>query len=84
MMDANAVFADRFLNSKSLYLYRFNNLPSLHFIANIEGEKAYNAFKEAFVDMIVTEYQYRWYKKRKKSTSLMKHFSSSIIIVLWS
>ena len=65
-MDANAVFADRFLNSKSLYLYRFNNLPSLHFIANIEGEKAYNAFKEAFADMIVTEYQYRWYKKEKK------------------
>lgn len=66
-MDANAVFADRFLNSKSLYLYRFNNLPSLHFIANIEGEKAYSAFKEAFAGMIVAEYQYRWYKKKKNA-----------------
>ena len=65
-IDANSVFADRFLNSKSLYLYRFNNLPSLHFIANIEGGKAYTAFKEAFADLIVSEYQYRWFKNKKK------------------
>lgn len=66
MMDANAVFDKHFLNSKSLYLYRFNNLPSLHFINNIEGAKAYEAFKEAFADLIVSEYQYRWYEKKKK------------------
>ena len=44
VIDANSVFADRFLNSKSLYLYRFHHLPSIHFIGNIEGEKAYKAF----------------------------------------
>jgi len=65
-IDANSVFGKRFLNSMSLYLYQFNNLPSLHFIGNIEGEKAYVAFKEAFADLIVSEYQYRWYKKAKK------------------
>lgn len=65
MIDANAVFDKRFLNSKSLYLYRFNQLPSVHFINSIEGEKAYKAFKEAFADLIVSEYQYRWYQKKK-------------------
>ncbi|MGZ3839669.1 MAG: AAA family ATPase [Flavisolibacter sp.] len=65
-IDANAVFAKRFLNSKSLYLYCFNRLPSLHFIAHLEGEKAYQAFKEVFGDMIVSEYQYRWFEKKKK------------------
>ena len=65
-IDANSVFGKRFLNSMSLYLYRFNNLPSLHFIGNIEGEKAYKAFKEVFADLIVSEYQYRWFKKEKK------------------
>ena len=65
-MDANSVFGRRFLNSMSLYLYQFNNLPSRHFIANIEGEKAYKYFKEAFADLIVSEYQYRWFKKEKK------------------
>lgn len=65
-IDANSVFGKRFLNSMSLYLYQFNNLPSLHFIGNIEGEKAYSAFKETFADLILFEYQYRWFKKEKK------------------
>jgi hypothetical protein len=65
-IDANSVFGKRFLNSMSLYLYQFNNLPSLHFIGNIEGEKAYKAFKEIFADLIVSEYQYRWFKKKNK------------------
>lgn len=65
-MDANSVFGKRFLNSMSLYLYQFNNLPSRHFMANIEGEKAYKYFKEAFADLIVSEYQYRWFRKEKK------------------
>lgn len=65
-IDANSVFGRRFLNSMSLYLYQFNNLPSRHFIGSIEGEKAYKAFKEMFADLIVSEFQYRWFKKEKK------------------
>lgn len=65
-IDANSVFGKRFLNSMSLYLYQFNNLPSLHFIGNIEGEKAYKAFRETFAHLIVSEYQYRCFKKEKK------------------
>lgn len=66
MIDANAVFDKHFLNSKSLYLYRFNQLPNLHFINGIEGEKAYKAFKETFADLIVSEYKYRSYQEKKK------------------
>jgi hypothetical protein len=65
-LDAASVFAQRYLNSKSLYLYRFNALPNLHFVGNIDGEKAYKAFKEKFSDLIESEYQYRWFKKEKK------------------
>ncbi len=65
-IDANSVFSQRFLNNKSLYLYRFNNLPSLHFMPDIDGEKAYKAFKEKFAGIIVSEYQYRWFKREKK------------------
>jgi hypothetical protein len=73
-MDANSVFAERFLNSKSLYLYQFNNLPSIHFISNIDGEKAYVAFKKAFADLIVSQYQYQWYKEKKKKYQLEETF----------
>ena len=66
-IDANSVFSRRFLNSKSLYLYRFNHLPSLHFINDIQGEKAYAAFKKQFAHLIVSEHQYRWYHRKKKS-----------------
>jgi hypothetical protein len=66
MIDANAVFDRHFLNSKSLYLYCFNQLPNVHFINGIEGEKAYEAFKETFADLIVAEYKYRRYQKKKK------------------
>jgi hypothetical protein len=65
-IDANSVFSKRFLNSKSLYLYQFNRLPSLHFIGSLDGEKAYEAFKAAFADLIVSEHQYRWYDKKKR------------------
>lgn len=65
-MDANSVFGRYFLNARSLYLYRFNILPSVQFINGLQGEKAYNAFKEVFAHLIESEYQYRWFKKEKK------------------
>jgi hypothetical protein len=65
-IDATSLFAQRFLDSKALYLYHFNNLPSLHFVNYLDGEKAYKAFKETFSELIVSEYQYRWFRKEKK------------------
>src|SRR6187401_629083 len=61
MMDANNVFSKSFLNSKSLYLYRFNLLPNIHFISQVDGIKASAAFRKTFAHLITTENQYCWF-----------------------
>lgn len=66
-MSANGVFAKRFLDTKSLYLYTFNKLPSVRFMGWINGEKAYKAFKEKFSAFIVSEHEYRFYDKKRKN-----------------
>lgn len=65
-MSADSVFGNRFLNSKSLYLYCFNTLPNVHYIGNINGEKAYAAFKEKYGTMIQSEHQIRCYDRKRK------------------
>jgi hypothetical protein len=76
-MSADSVFGRRFLNSKSLYLYCFNSLPSVHYIGNINGEKAYKAFKETFASLIESEHQIRCYDKKRKNYE----FDETIIIL---
>jgi hypothetical protein len=66
VINANNVFDRRFLESKTLYLYYFNVMPSLSFIAKIDGEKAFGAFKEKFGKRITCIHQYRWYKRQGK------------------
>jgi hypothetical protein len=65
-MNADSIFGKRFLNSKSLYLYCFNALPSIHFMGNINGEKAYKAFKEKYASVIQSEHQIRCYDRKRK------------------
>lgn len=65
-INANSVFGKRFLDSKALYLYHFNALPSLHSIGGINGEKAYKAFKEKYAGLIQSEHQIRCYDKKRK------------------
>jgi ATPase family associated with various cellular activities (AAA) len=60
------LFDDHFLDPKSLYIYSFNRLPSLSYIGNIDGEKAFGAFKEKFDGKITGVYRYDWYEVRKK------------------
>jgi hypothetical protein len=60
------LFDDHFLDPKSLYIYSFNRLPSLSYIGNIDGEKAFGAFKEKFGGKITGVYRYDWYELRKK------------------
>jgi len=60
------LFDDHFLDPKSLYIYSFNRLPSLSYIGNIDGEKAFGAFKAKFDGKITGVYRYDWYEVRKK------------------
>ena len=76
-MSANSVFGKRFLNSKSLYLYCFNTLPSIHFVGSINGEKAYSAFKEKFASLVQSEHQIRCFDKKRKKYD----FDETIIIL---
>jgi hypothetical protein len=67
VINANNVFTDSFLDSKTLFLYCFNGLPSINYIGGIDGEKTFEAFKEKFGGLVKQIHQYRWYKvKRKK------------------
>ena len=65
VINMNNVFDDHFLDVNTIYLFLFNELPSLHFRKFIDGEKAFKAFKSTFGDRIVKTHQYRWFSKRK-------------------
>jgi hypothetical protein len=66
VINANHVFGDHFLNTKVLYLYYFNLLPSVNYINQIDGIKAFEAIKEKFSGQIKHIHQYRWYKRTKR------------------
>ncbi len=67
MLHTGSVFTERFLNSQFLYLYCFKCLPSVHFINSIDGERAYKAFRETFGHLIQSEYQYRWFHRKRRN-----------------
>ena len=77
VISANNVFADSFLDAKILYLYCFNLLPSIHYIGQVDGEKAFAAIKEKFAGNIKKIHQTRWYKKKKKGFE----FDKTILIM---
>jgi hypothetical protein len=66
VMDASHVFDNRFMETKALYVYHFNALPSISFVNNIDGKKAFAAFKEKYHALIVKTHTYRWYKPEEK------------------
>ena len=67
VININNVFDDRFLDTKILFLHCFNVLPSLNFINQVDGEKAFNTFSERYKDNISRVHRYRWYKLKKKN-----------------
>jgi hypothetical protein len=77
MISLNKVINQRFLDSKTLYLYHFNELPSLHNRYQIDGERTYKAFKEKFGHRIVDTHQFRWFNHSRKKIQ----FDITIIIL---
>lgn len=65
-MSANSVFGKHYLDSKAMYMYHFNKLPSVNYIYGIDGEKAFAAIKEKFAEKIQSIHQYRDYDRNKK------------------
>ena len=60
------MFDGNFLDAKALFLHCFNALPSIHFMNQIDGEKAFACFSEKFESQIKNIHQYRWYKTKRK------------------
>ena len=77
IINANNVFDDRFLDTKILYLYCFNMLPSLSFMNQVDGEKAFSVFKERYAGLILNIHQYRWYKTKRKGYQ----FDKTVIVL---
>ena len=71
------MFDRTFVDSKALFLYWFNMLPSIHYINQIDGEKAFTLFKETFSEKIKHVHQYRWYKTKQKKFQ----FDKTIIVL---
>jgi hypothetical protein len=66
VINANGIFDNGFLCGKSLYLYRFNKIPSANYIDSIDGEKAFNVVKEKFGHLILSTHSYRYYDSKAK------------------
>lgn len=57
VINANNVFGNFFLDAKTLYLYCFNQLPSVNYIDGIDAEKAFLAFEKKFESHIIRIHQ---------------------------
>lgn len=76
-VNLNELYGDYYLEAKKLYLYHFRVLPNNFYIGNIDGQKAFEAFKKKFSANILRVYQYRWYQARTKS----EHFGSTLLLL---
>jgi ATPase family associated with various cellular activities (AAA) len=65
-MNTNALFGSTYIDIKAMYIHCFNRLPSLHFMNQIDGEKAFAKFREQFAGRIEDIHVYRWHDMQKK------------------
>ncbi len=77
IINANNVFTNSFLDTKTLYLFYFNQLPNINFINQIDGEKTFNAIRENFLGSIKNIHRTTWYKRKKKKFQ----FDMTIVIM---
>lgn len=52
-------------------------LPSLSFMNQVDGEKAFGVFKERYAGLIMNVHQYRWYKTKRKGYQ----FDKTVIVL---
>jgi ATPase family associated with various cellular activities (AAA) len=77
IISANNVFSESYIDSKMLFLFNFNMLPSISFIGGIDGVKAFAAIKENFAGNIRNIHQSNWYKRQQKKFQ----FGKTLIIM---
>ncbi len=77
ILDTNKVFSDRYLDSKAMYMYSFRSIPCISFVNHINGEKAFNATKEKFGEMILSVHSYRSYHRKDLKTE----FDDTLVVL---
>jgi len=59
------LFSKHFIDSKSLFLYHFKQLPSITVVRNVDHEKVLSVLKNEFSDHLLEEYHYSSVSKKK-------------------
>ena len=76
VISGDNIFGNGLLETRPLYLYYFNALPSVSFIYTISGEKALAAFKTAFADKIIHAFH------REEIDGKDKHYQHDLAILV--
>ncbi len=66
IINSNSVFDTHYLDSKAMYMYFFSKVPCLSFVNNIDGEKAFEAFKEKYSSLVASVHSYRFFERKKQ------------------
>lgn len=76
VINAESVFAQDYIDANMLYLYRFNRLPSVHFLSGVDSEKAFAAIQEQFAGRMKEVLKRRWYKRESRRFA----FDNTIVV----
>jgi energy-coupling factor transporter ATP-binding protein EcfA2 len=77
IINANSIFDNYYIDSKALYMYCFAAVPCISFVDDIEGEKAFLAFREKYNRLIESVHTYRKFKRGNKKVD----FDDTIVIL---
>src|SRR5215831_7235967 len=77
IINSTDIFNNYFLDSKRTYLYYFEKFPDVLFVNQIDGEKAFNAFKVNYASLIQSEHHYRELRQKQKKSD----FSTTIALL---
>lgn len=77
IINANSIFGRYYIDSKALYMYCFTDIPNISFVDDIEGEKAFAAFREKYNTLIGSIHTYRKFKRKEKKVE----FDDTVVIL---
>jgi len=76
-VNANNLFDGTCYESKMLYIYQFNLLPSTQYIGQVNGEKIFAAIMEKQAEQVTSVHTYRSYDRKKKESQ----FDETILLM---
>jgi hypothetical protein len=62
----NGILEGDYLNGKALYHFYYKTIPSIFYLGQIDGEKAFTMLKEKFPALIQRVHMNRWYDHARK------------------